>query len=124
MSHGTTAAPALRLEILLPRLAEFCIPRILCNILQKDGIVRKLEFRCQQIADVRDIAESQHNIPLSINALARAFESTAHEVMWNRPSSMGRMHRDIEGSRLLLNKIVNNKFFIGSNKIPEAARQF
>jgi hypothetical protein len=61
-SHGTTAAPALPLEILLPHLAEFNIPRALGNILRKDAIFQKIEFRCQQIADVRDIAESQPNI--------------------------------------------------------------
>jgi hypothetical protein len=60
--------------------------------------VLKIESRCQQFSSFRDIAESQHNIPLSINALARAFELNAHEVLWNRHSSMGWIHRDIEGS--------------------------
>jgi hypothetical protein len=81
MLHGTAVAPALPLEILLPRLAEFCIPRILCNMLRKDAIFQKIEFRCQQIADVRDIGGSQYNIPLSINALAKAFEWNAYEVV-------------------------------------------
>jgi hypothetical protein len=81
MPHGTAAAPALPFQILLPRLAEFCIPRTHCNILREDAIFQKIEFRCQPIADLRDIAESQHNIPLSINALARAFESNAHEFV-------------------------------------------
>jgi hypothetical protein len=81
MWHGTTAAPALPLEILLPRLTEFWIPRTVSNILRKDAIFQTIEFRCQQIVSVRDIAESQHNIPLSINALARAFESNTHEVV-------------------------------------------
>jgi hypothetical protein len=81
MSHGTAAAPALPLEIFLARLAEFCTRRTLDNILRKDALFQKIEFRCQQIANVRDIAESQHNIPLSINALTRAFESNAQEVV-------------------------------------------
>jgi hypothetical protein len=81
MSLGTVAAPALPLEILLPRLADFCIPRTLCNSLRKDVIFQKIEFRCQPIACVRDIAESEHNTPLSINALTRAFESNAHAVV-------------------------------------------
>jgi hypothetical protein len=80
MLHGTAAAPAPPPEILLPRIAEFCIRRSLCDIIRKEAIFQKLESRCQQIADVRDIAESQHNIPLSINALARAFESNADEI--------------------------------------------
>jgi hypothetical protein len=123
MSHRTAAASALPFKILLPRLAEFCIPRTLCNTLRKDAIFQKIEFRWQKIADVRDIAESQHNIPLSISALARAFESNAHEVVCNRHSSMGWIRRDIEGSILLLNRIINNKFLTGSNKTPKAARQ-
>jgi hypothetical protein len=76
-----------------------------------------------EIASANDIAESQHNIPVSINALARAFESNAHEVVWNRHSSMAWIHRHIEGSILLLNEIVNHKFFTGSNKTPKTARQ-
>jgi hypothetical protein len=79
MSHGTAAELALPLEILLPRLAECCIPRTIWNIVRKDAIFQRLEFQCQQIASVRDIAESQHNIPLWINGLTRAFESNAHE---------------------------------------------
>jgi hypothetical protein len=54
---------------------------MLCNIFRKGAIFQDIEFRCQQISDIRDIAESQHNIPLSINALARGFESNAHEVV-------------------------------------------
>jgi hypothetical protein len=74
MSQARAAAPAPPLEIVLPRLAESCIPRILCNILRKDATFQKIEFRCQQFADVRDIAESQHNIPLSVNTVTREFE--------------------------------------------------
>jgi hypothetical protein len=55
------AVPALSLEILLPHLSEVSIPRTFCKILRKDPIFQKIEFRCQQIADVRDIAESQNH---------------------------------------------------------------
>jgi hypothetical protein len=81
MSHGTVAAPKLPREILLPLLAEFCIPRILSKILRKDAIFLQIELRCGQIADVRDIAELQHNSPLSLTALAKAFESSTYEVV-------------------------------------------
>jgi hypothetical protein len=81
MSHGTTAAPALPLEILLPRLAEFCMPRTLGDILRKEATFQKIGFPLQKIADAGEIAESQHNIPLSIDALARAFDSNAHEMV-------------------------------------------
>jgi hypothetical protein len=33
------------------------------------------------IAFVRDLAKSQHNSPLSINVLAKVFESNGHEVV-------------------------------------------
>jgi hypothetical protein len=74
MSQGTVAAPALLLEILLSRLAELCIPRTLCQILRKDAIFQEIEFQSQQIACARDIAEGERDIPILINALARAFE--------------------------------------------------
>jgi hypothetical protein len=50
MSHGMASAPALPFEIPLPHIAEFCILRTLCNILRKDAIFQKIEFRRQQIA--------------------------------------------------------------------------
>jgi hypothetical protein len=55
---GDNVAPTLPLEILLPHHAEFYLPRTLCNILAKDVIFQKIEFRCEQIADVRSLAES------------------------------------------------------------------
>jgi hypothetical protein len=81
LSHATTAAPTLPLEILLPRFARFCISKPVCIIFRKGAIFQKIGFPCQQIADLRDIAESPHNIPLSIKASARAFESNAQEVV-------------------------------------------
>jgi hypothetical protein len=40
----------------------------------------KIYFGCQQIAYVNDIAESQSNIPISINALARTFDCQRNRV--------------------------------------------
>jgi hypothetical protein len=80
MSQGTPAAPALPLEILLSRLAQFCIPRGLRQIFCKDTTFQQFQFRCQQIVYVRDIAEREHTIPISINALARAFDCPRNSV--------------------------------------------
>jgi hypothetical protein len=74
MSQGTPAAPALPLEILLSRLAQFCIPRDLCQIFRKGTTSQQFQFRCQQIFYVCDIAEREDKIPISINALVRAFD--------------------------------------------------
>jgi hypothetical protein len=70
----TAAAPTLPLGVILPHLVEFCVPQPFCKALRNDAVFQKIEFRCQQIAYVNDIAESQSNIPISINALARTFD--------------------------------------------------
>jgi hypothetical protein len=80
MSQGTPAAPALPLEIFLPRRAQFCIPPDLCQIFGTDTIFRQFQFRCRHIFSVRDIQERRHNIPISINALARAFDCPRSSV--------------------------------------------
>jgi AraC-like DNA-binding protein len=80
MSQGTPAAPALPLEILLARLAQFCIPRDLYQIFHKDTTFQQFQFRCQQIDYVRDIAEREQNIPIFINALARVFDCSRSSV--------------------------------------------
>jgi hypothetical protein len=80
MSQSTPAAPAIPLDILLPRLEESCIPRHLCQLLRKDPTFQQIQFRCQQIYYVRDIAEGQHQIPISISALARAFDCPRSSV--------------------------------------------
>jgi hypothetical protein len=74
MSQGTAGAPALPLEILLPRLAEFCLPRDLCQIFGKDTAFQQFQFQSQQIVYVRDVAEREQNIPISINAAVRTFD--------------------------------------------------
>jgi hypothetical protein len=44
----------------------------LYQILHKDVTFQEIEFRYHQIAYDCDIAEGEHNIPILINALARA----------------------------------------------------
>jgi hypothetical protein len=56
------------------RNARICIPRTLSQSLCKDGTFQEIKSRCQQIADVREISKGEHDIPISINALERAFE--------------------------------------------------
>jgi hypothetical protein len=82
MSQGTAAAPASPLEILFPSLAESCVPQPLCQIFRKDATFQQIQFRCQQIASVHDIAEREHHIPIpiSMNALARAFNCPRSSV--------------------------------------------
>jgi hypothetical protein len=82
MSQGTPAAPALPFEILLPRLAEFCIARDLCQIFRKDATFQQFQFGCQQIFYVPDIAGREHNIAVSINGLVRAFDCPRSSVQW------------------------------------------
>jgi hypothetical protein len=64
----------------------------LCQIFRKGATFQQIQFRCQQIAYVREIAEMEHLIPIliliSINALARAEHSTAHETLCNWHSRM------------------------------------
>jgi hypothetical protein len=52
----------------------------LCQIFREDTTFQQFQFRCEQIVYVRDIAESGHNIPISINALARAFDCSRNSV--------------------------------------------
>jgi hypothetical protein len=94
MSERTAAAAAVSLEILLPRLAEFCVPKSLCKFLRKDATFQTIEFRCQQIAYVSDISESQSNTPISINALARAFDCP-----WSRVKLALEYGLDLPGHR-------------------------
>jgi hypothetical protein len=74
LSGDTAGAPALALEIILPCLEVFCLLDQVGRFLQGDSDFRRLEFRCHQIAFVRDIAESHYNIPVSTRAIAKAFD--------------------------------------------------
>jgi hypothetical protein len=50
--------------------------------------LRQLQFRCQQIFYVRDIAEREHNIPISINVLARVFDCPRSSVQSALPHGL------------------------------------
>jgi hypothetical protein len=94
IQQRTAAAPTRSLDILLSSIAKFCIPKTLWQVLRKDVTFQEIEFRCQQIAHVRDIAEREHNIPISINALAMAFECPRSRVQ--SPSPMPCRRQDSE----------------------------
>jgi hypothetical protein len=57
MIGKTPAAPALALEIILPRLDEFYIVDIVCKFQWQDSALRRFDIRCQPISPVRDITE-------------------------------------------------------------------
>jgi hypothetical protein len=80
MSQGTPGALALPLEVLSPRLAQFYIPRDLCQIFRKDRTFQQFQFQCQHICFTRDIPEREHNIPISINGLVKAFDCSRSSV--------------------------------------------
>jgi hypothetical protein len=44
MSEEPTAAPALPIDIILPRLELFCSPRNVCKLLEGDPDFRRLEL--------------------------------------------------------------------------------
>jgi hypothetical protein len=78
---GDTASPiAFPFDIILPQLEMFCFSGQVCRFLQGDPNCQRLEFRCHQLAFVKDIAESRYNIPVSINALTRAFDCPRFRV--------------------------------------------
>jgi hypothetical protein len=61
MSRRPAAAPAPPIDLILPHLALFCLPGKVCKLLRGDLDFRRLEFRCHQFAEVKDIAESRYN---------------------------------------------------------------
>jgi hypothetical protein len=80
LTHDNAAVPALLLDILLAHFTKFRVPRTLCWLLRKDATFQEIEFRCQENVYVRGIAEGEQNIPISINALTRAFECPQSRV--------------------------------------------
>jgi hypothetical protein len=80
MSGESAAEPALLIDLILPRLEQFCFLGKVCQFLREDSDFRRLEFRCHQIAHVKNIAESRYNIPVTINALTRAFDCPRSRV--------------------------------------------
>jgi hypothetical protein len=67
-------------DIILPRLELFCFAGKVCEFLQGDLDFRRLEFQCQQFGFMKNITESRYNIPVSINALTRAFDCPLFRV--------------------------------------------
>jgi hypothetical protein len=59
MSPEIAAAPALTLETIWPRLAEFCVPNPVCRFRWEDATFQQLELRCQQVVFVKEIDESR-----------------------------------------------------------------
>jgi hypothetical protein len=80
MSGESAAAPALSLDIILPSLELFCFPGKVCKFLRGDPDLGRLEFRSDQIAYVKDIAELRYNIPVTINVLRMAFDCPRSHV--------------------------------------------
>jgi hypothetical protein len=70
MSGETAAAPALAPETILLHVAQVCVPDRFCKSLQQDADFQRLEFRCHQIAFLKDFAES-HSRNLRIRARRR-----------------------------------------------------
>jgi transposase len=52
----------------------------LCQIFRKDTIFQQFQFRCQHIFSVRDIAEREHNVRISINGLVKALDCPRNSV--------------------------------------------
>jgi hypothetical protein len=50
--------------------------------------LQQCQFRCQQIFQVRDMAEREQNIPISINALVRAFDCPRSSVQSALPHGL------------------------------------
>jgi hypothetical protein len=80
MSEEPDAAPAFPIDLIIPRTEQFCFPGKVCKFLRGDPDFRQLGFRCHQIAYVKDIAQSRDNIPVTINALTRAFDCPRSRV--------------------------------------------
>jgi hypothetical protein len=65
---------------ILPHLEELRFAEVICQLLQGDAESRSPEFRCQQIAFVKDVGNLRYNIPVALNALARALEDPRSRV--------------------------------------------
>jgi hypothetical protein len=62
------------------RLETFCFRGRVYKFAQREADFRRFEFRCLQIAFVKDIAESRYNIKISIRAVVRAFDCLPSHV--------------------------------------------
>jgi hypothetical protein len=121
MSGRTATAPALAPEIILPRIAQCCLPDRVCRSLRQGSDFQRLEFRCQQMAFVKDFAESCHNIPTSINALARAFDCPQCRI--ETALAHGLDGPDTADSTMPSMKIANGKSSTGSGRRPSNRQQ-
>jgi hypothetical protein len=92
MSEEPAAAPALPIDIILPRLELFYSPGNICKLFSGDP-----DFRCPnsdviRTVYVRDIPESRPNIPVSINKLTREFDCPRFPVqaaLWHKLDEPG-----------------------------------
>jgi hypothetical protein len=48
-------------EIILPRLAQCCLPDRVCESLQQDADFQRLKFQCQQTTFVKDFLDNQNH---------------------------------------------------------------
>jgi hypothetical protein len=110
----TFAALAVPLDLILPLLELFCFSGHVCKFLQGDPDFRGLESRCQQIAFVKDLAESGDNVPVSINALTRAFNCRRFHVQAALAHGIDEPRQ--QRKQIALDKIVNNRSSTGFNR--------
>jgi hypothetical protein len=80
MSESTAAAPAIPLATLLPLLSEHCLSARAARILEHDEHFQVLQFRSHQIDYVHAFVTSTLSLPISISALAHAFDCKRNRV--------------------------------------------
>jgi hypothetical protein len=121
MSRETAILLALTLEIILPRLAQCCVPDLISKFHREDADFQQFEFRSQQIAFVKDVAESRYKVATSINGLPRAFDcprSRVKSALAHGLDSLG--HR---GEDTLSIKVVSGKSSMISDRTPKKTHQ-
>ena len=80
MSEETAAAPAIPLEILMPRIEQYCLNPRATRLLEHDDEFRGLQFRCHQIYYFHHFATTQLKIPISTRAMRRAFDCSHDRI--------------------------------------------
>jgi hypothetical protein len=80
MSESTAAAPAIPLSTLHILLSEHCLSARAARIIEHDEHFQVLQFRSHQIYYVHNFATSTLSLPISISALARAFDCKRDRV--------------------------------------------
>jgi hypothetical protein len=89
--------------------------------LPKDTTFQQIQFRWQEIVQVRDVAETEHQIPISICALARALNYPRSSVYLELAHRLDLPEERAKHAHWTT--IVNNKFSTGFNKTPKKAHQ-